>query len=509
MSKIKVKGKTVVLTGSFSEFKRPEAEAKLASMGAKVSGSISKTTDILFVGAKAGSKLAKAKQLGVEVHDEAALVAILAGAAPLPEPEPAAEIVTVASPFTGKTIVLTGTFATMKRSAAEKVLSEAGAKVSGSVSKTTDLLIHGADAGSKLAKARSLGVAIMTEAQMVPLLTGAGAGASELADASEKLAAKQAEGDKLMAGVRKTIAGVNGPETKRLGMTVGQLLLLYVRVFAKRPDIYVTHNVIGAPTSDRTLRRLDGQVPADVLSLGAEVGPLHFCYVLEEFKDDREGSSEGYRGGRINLLGLEKFRWWDRPTEWDWCTYKQQEMWDSLQAEGSTMLSYEPDEQPHEAMLIFDDANDVERHPMGGVCEYLTIGAKRGFVWYWPKSEYWEAREFTQRLFDRSLAKTTPEKQIIAGLIEQGLSDVEAKAMHRWLGRDAVILLPKVDGVEKKVAEKKVAKQVAEKKGAEKVTKQAAEKKVAKKKVVKKKVVKKVAKKKVVKKAAKKKAAKK
>ncbi|HVH97270.1 MAG TPA: BRCT domain-containing protein [Enhygromyxa sp.] len=74
-----IEGKTVVLTGKFEQLKRAEAEAALARLGAKVSGSISKNTDILFAGEKAGSKLAKAESLGVAIHDEATLVALLEG----------------------------------------------------------------------------------------------------------------------------------------------------------------------------------------------------------------------------------------------------------------------------------------------------------------------------------------------------------------------------------------------------------------------------------------------
>jgi hypothetical protein len=66
--------------------------------------------------------------------------------------------------FAGKSIALTGTFTTMKRADAQKVLVEAGAKLSSGVTKKTDLLIHGDNAGSKLDKAASLGVAVMTVA---------------------------------------------------------------------------------------------------------------------------------------------------------------------------------------------------------------------------------------------------------------------------------------------------------------------------------------------------------
>jgi len=64
-------GKTVVITGSFESFDRNELKAKLTTLGAKVTGSVSKNTDLLLAGEKAGSKLTKAQQLGVEVWDEA------------------------------------------------------------------------------------------------------------------------------------------------------------------------------------------------------------------------------------------------------------------------------------------------------------------------------------------------------------------------------------------------------------------------------------------------------
>lgn len=67
------------------------------------------------------------------------------------------------SPFTGKTVVLTGTLQTMGRKEAAELLKSLGASVSSSVSKKTDLLIAGENAGSKLEKARSLGVPVMSE----------------------------------------------------------------------------------------------------------------------------------------------------------------------------------------------------------------------------------------------------------------------------------------------------------------------------------------------------------
>lgn len=70
-------GKTIVLTGSLEHFTRPDLSEKLESMGAKVSGSVSKKTDLVIAGESAGSKLTKAESLGIEVWDEAKLLEAL------------------------------------------------------------------------------------------------------------------------------------------------------------------------------------------------------------------------------------------------------------------------------------------------------------------------------------------------------------------------------------------------------------------------------------------------
>ena len=72
----------------------------------------------------------------------------------------------------GKTFVLTGTLANHSRDQAKKLIEDAGGKVSGSVSKKTDYVVAGSDAGSKLDKARELGVKVIDEKEMLQLTQG-------------------------------------------------------------------------------------------------------------------------------------------------------------------------------------------------------------------------------------------------------------------------------------------------------------------------------------------------
>jgi len=100
-----------------------------------------------------------------EAHNREVIEQILASGMQLSVEE---KIISAA--VSGKTFVLTGTFPTMTRDEAKDLLEKAGAKVAGSVSKKTDYVVAGSDAGSKLTKAEELGITILDEAAMLELL---------------------------------------------------------------------------------------------------------------------------------------------------------------------------------------------------------------------------------------------------------------------------------------------------------------------------------------------------
>lgn len=166
---IDVKGKTVVITGAFDKLSREEGEAGLKKLGARVTGSVSAKTDILFAGEKAGSKLSKAKRLGIPIYGEAELYDLLKVKAgkvkERKKPEPVAEFSGTPTTLTGKTVCVTGTLS-MEREEIEQLLRDGGARVTGSVSKKTDFLVVGVASGSKLERAQELGVQTLTEKQM-------------------------------------------------------------------------------------------------------------------------------------------------------------------------------------------------------------------------------------------------------------------------------------------------------------------------------------------------------
>ncbi len=104
-------------------------------------------------------------------HNREVVEQLRASGVTWPEGEPQARAVL---PLAGKTVVLTGTLPTLSRDEAKDLLEAAGAKVAGSVSKKTDYVVAGAEAGSKLEKAQALGLPVLDEQGLRDLLAGAG-----------------------------------------------------------------------------------------------------------------------------------------------------------------------------------------------------------------------------------------------------------------------------------------------------------------------------------------------
>jgi len=102
-----------------------------------------------------------------EAHDQSVITELLSAGITWPETEGKQPST---GTLLGKTFVLTGTLPTMSRDGAKELIEAAGGKVSGSVSKKTDYVVAGTEAGSKLDKAQELGVTILDEAGLLALL---------------------------------------------------------------------------------------------------------------------------------------------------------------------------------------------------------------------------------------------------------------------------------------------------------------------------------------------------
>jgi DNA ligase (NAD+) len=102
-----------------------------------------------------------------EPHNGEVIVQLRAAGVSWPEGEPIAAAI---SAIAGKTFVLTGTLPTMTRDEAKEAIEALGGKVAGSVSKKTDYVVAGSEAGSKLDKAQQLGITILDQSQLMELL---------------------------------------------------------------------------------------------------------------------------------------------------------------------------------------------------------------------------------------------------------------------------------------------------------------------------------------------------
>jgi BRCT domain type II-containing protein len=196
-----LKNKKVCLTGALT-MKRAEAAARIAAAGGKVMSGVSKNTDIVVCGDKSGSKLDEAEALGVEVWDEADLLAALSSAGKSKGSSakaPPAKKAKVASKkkhsgkkggskheFAGKKFCITGTLGTWKRSVAVSKIINAGGEVVAKPSKNVDFMIVGDDAGGKEDDALALGIECWDEEEFIDRLEGGGSAEESEEDDSEE-----------------------------------------------------------------------------------------------------------------------------------------------------------------------------------------------------------------------------------------------------------------------------------------------------------------------------------
>jgi len=152
--------------GTWEAFR--EAVDRVAEEGATgVDGKPTKAADeLLAIDGIGQTVVAALADFFSEDHNRRAVDALLEQVTP----EPFVRDVADETPVLGKTVVFTGTLSRVSRNEAKAQAERFGAKVSGSVSKKTDYLVAGAEAGSKLTKARDLGVDVLTEDEWLKLI---------------------------------------------------------------------------------------------------------------------------------------------------------------------------------------------------------------------------------------------------------------------------------------------------------------------------------------------------
>jgi DNA ligase (NAD+) len=142
----------------------------LRSMEAIMDASLERLTAVPDVGPVVAASV---RAFADEPHNRALLGRLAEAGVNMASQQPAPETA-AAGALAGKTFVLTGTLETLTREQATEAIEQRGGKVSGSVSRKTSYLVVGAEAGSKLEKARSLGVSTLTEDEFRALILDAG-----------------------------------------------------------------------------------------------------------------------------------------------------------------------------------------------------------------------------------------------------------------------------------------------------------------------------------------------
>lgn len=201
----------------------------------------------------------------------------------------------------GKKVVLTGTFSQMKRKAAGEALAGLGAIVSGSISSKTDMLFAGAKAGSKLAKAESLGVPVYDEARLMAILEAAGATTEGQPKAEPKKAAAKKKPARKKKPAAKKPADPGPPKVslrRRFEIALGRM--------RRRGDVVVFDFMNMGP---QPIGKVKGQMPDDLVELYRDLGATRLHWRFED-DPEKDGDAPMTRGGLI-LRGPENGGWFD------------------------------------------------------------------------------------------------------------------------------------------------------------------------------------------------------
>lgn len=316
------------------------------------------------------------------------------------------------SVFEGKTVVLTGKLVTMTRSEAKKVLVEAGAKVTGSVSKNTDLLIHGENAGSKLQKALSLDVEVMTEHEMVAILSEVGAGAEELAGAQEQLA--EAAAQKAAEATEMT--------------KVAQELREFVAYLEKRPDIRVRVADVGRKAAKADVDR--------VRSMHRELGD--FFAEMNGIRLEWE-FVEPPGGGSMRVSPISQYTRFENDDVYymGFGDHRESMLLDEITPEGGTWLVR--DKGSKEAEIIFASAAEGADGIVAAssLAEYFRKAIEHGSVPYWPRC-------FTDSPYVSYAAQEEAVRRFQAPVVEPTAIEVGARVHFQTFaegGRGEVLAL--------------------------------------------------------------------
>jgi len=272
---IDLDGKKVCVTGTLTEMTRAEAKALLEKLGATVTSSVSSKTDVLVAGEKAGSKLAKAEDLGIEIIDEAALLE-LADGTPVPKVEKKSSKPKAAAggPLAGKKVCVTGTLSSMKRAEAKKKLASLGADVVSGVSSKTDMLVVGEDAGSKLDKAESLGIEILDEDGFLALLEGAEPGTPKIEKKPKKTPKKISKAPSSVDGKKVVVTGtLHSMKRKEAEAKLIALGADVVGSVSKNTDLLVAGEKAGSKLDKAESLGIDVIDEAGLLALLAGIEP--------------------------------------------------------------------------------------------------------------------------------------------------------------------------------------------------------------------------------------------